>query len=168
MNLAQSPHIPAEGQKPAIRDVPWLIAYALRGLAELVRARIIFAGLEAKSVPARNRSAREQAHPKTSLTQKALARISYVLPRLSDRLPWRSDCMIQAIAAQNWLSAYGAASEIQIGVENPRGGKFGAHAWLMHDGVVVTGGDITRYQTILADSQSDGDSTKSPSSDRVS
>ena len=83
---------------------------------------------------------------------KTVSRIAYVIPRLSDRLPWRSDCLIQAIAGQNWLTAKGADSEIQIGVENPKDGDFGAHAWLVHNDTIVTGGDIARYALLLGDS----------------
>lgn len=158
MNLAQSPHIPPPGQRPSLADVPWLVRYSARGLYELTRARIAFGRLEAKAIPLRNRRSLSSSTPEPGITQSAVARITYVLPRLSDRLPWRSDCLVQAIAAQNWLTTKGAASEIQIGVENPKGGKFGAHAWLLHDGMVVTGGDISQYQVILADSRTRGDS----------
>ena len=158
MNLAQSPHIPAEGKKPGWKDLPWLAAYSARGLAELIRARLIFEKLQARAIRERNRAARGRALADALLEDAALARIAYVLPRLSARLPWRSDCLIQAIAAQNWLSSMGAASEIQIGVENPKDGKFGAHAWLMHGEAVVTGGEIDRYSVLLADSQRAPDS----------
>ena len=157
MKLAQSPYIPAPGTRPGLADMPWLAAYSARGLCELVRARIIFARLEAKAIPARNRAAKTHADPAAALAAGTLARMSYVLPRISDRLPSRSDCLIQAIAAQNWLSALGASGEIRIGVENPRGGTFGAHAWLVCDGHVVTGGEIDRYDLLLADSPNGDD-----------
>lgn len=150
---AQSPHTPANGSKPTLADVAWLAPHALRGFFELVRARIAFARLEAKGIPMRNRAARESARSDSDVSEACLARIAYVLPRLSDRLPWRSDCLVQAIAGQNWLTHLGAASEIQIGVENPKDGEFGAHAWLLHEGQVVTGGDIDRYSLLLSDSR---------------
>lgn len=152
MNLAQSPHIPETGKLPGVRDLPWLLVYALRGFWELVRARLIFERLEAKAIPARNKAAKVAAAIEQPVPPATLARISYVIPRLSDRLPWRSDCVIQAIAAQNWLLSMGAASEIQIGVENPKDGEFAAHAWLLHRESVVTGGDIAQYQVILSES----------------
>lgn len=157
MKSAQSPHIPAPGSKPGLTDIRWLAGYTARGLWELVRARIIFARMPAKAIPDRNRAAKSNADIQSVVAPAALARITYVLPRISDRLPWRSDCMVQAIAGQNWLSQMGDASEIQIGVENPKDGEFGAHAWLLHrdsegrEGI-VTGGDIDRYHLILSDS----------------
>ena len=163
MNLAQSPHIPTSGTRPRLKDVPWLLVYSTRGLFELVRARFIFGSLKAKDILARNRESRltadrwksEKYTKNRFVREKQLARISYVIPRLSERLPWRSDCLIQAIAGQNWLLTIGAQSEIQIGVDNPEDGQFGAHAWLLHDGQIVTGGDISRYDLLLGNSRLD-------------
>lgn len=152
MKLAQSSHVPASGKRPRPKDLPWLVPFTLRGLFELVRARLIFTRFTAKSIPQRNAYAKGSAVPVASLGEADLARIAYVIPRLSDRLPWRSDCLIQSIAGQNWLSSLGAYGEIQIGVENPKDGKFGAHAWLLHRDTVVTGGDIAQYDLILSDS----------------
>lgn len=157
METAQSPTVPALGKKPQWSDLAWLGSYSARGLRELINARIIFDRLHAKEIPQRNRAAQGRAQENQSqapiIDQRKIARIAYVLPRLSDRLPWRSDCLVQAIAAQNWLSALGAASEIQIGVENPEDGEFGAHAWLIYDDYIVTGGDIDRYELILSESR---------------
>ncbi|WP_086617561.1 lasso peptide biosynthesis B2 protein [Erythrobacter tepidarius] len=129
------------------------MAYALRGLLELVRARLVFARLAASEIPARNRAVSKLAGQGGGTADPAhLARIAYVLPRLSARLPWRSDCLVQAIAAQNWLAAGGLAGEIQIGVERPADRPFGAHAWLVHQGMVITGGEIGRYERLLGES----------------
>ena len=152
MNLAQSSHVPEEGKRPGFSDLGWLARYALRGFIELVRARFIFRRLQTKDILQRNNSARLSANSEVLIEERSLARIAYVLPRLSDRLPWRSDCLIQAIAGQNWLKSLKASSEIQIGVENPKDGDFGAHAWLIHDDTIVTGGDIARYHLLLGDS----------------
>ena len=159
---AQSSPVPAQGQNPAWSDLSWLIRYSVRGLFELVRARLIFSRLRASDIPARNRNSRKRAEGERPIAnadagpvQVSLARISYVIPRLSDRLPWRSDCLIQAIAAQNWLLSLSLDSEIQIGVEMPQDGDFGAHAWLLHKGIVITGGDIDQYEPILTESRFD-------------
>lgn len=153
MNLAQSPHVPPAGQRPRARDTRWLLIFCAVGLWQLIRARIEFASFETKAIPQRNSDAKAKATAGKRATEETLARIAYVIPRLSDRLPWRSDCLIQAIAAQNWLRSDGFASEIQIGVENPAGGSFAAHAWLMCADTIVTGGDVSQYSPILADSQ---------------
>ena len=153
MNLAQSPHVPATGKRPRLRDLRWLPSFCVVGLWQLIRARIEFASFETRGILKRNSNSKAKAIPSQRAPEDRLARIAYVLPRLSDRLPWRSDCLIQAIAAQNWLGRYGLASEIQIGVENPADGSFAAHAWLVCEGSIVTGGDISQYETILSDSR---------------
>jgi hypothetical protein len=129
------------------------MAYGLRGLIELVRARLAFDRLEAREILARNAAVAGAAKTAPESVDPTLAaRIGYILPRLADRLPWRSDCVIQAMAAQTWLAAHGLASEIQIGVERPDNAPFGAHAWLVHGGKVVTGGDIDRYTPLVGES----------------
>lgn len=151
---AQSLPIPPPGSRPRWRDLGWLVAYGARALFELVRARLAFARLAAADIVARNQAAARAARaPREGDNAEMLARIAYVIPRLSARLPWRSDCVIQAIAAQNWLSAKGLPSEIRIGVERPEATGFGAHAWLVHGEDVVTGGDIARYVVLLSSKQ---------------
>lgn len=143
--------IPEPGTRPHLSDVPWLLRYSFRGLLELVRARIAFARFSASDIPRLNAAARSISSDGKKAPDWHIERVGYVLPRLSARLPWRSDCLIQAMAGHNWLMASGVPSEIQIGVEKPEGGRFGAHAWLVHGGKIVTGGEIDRYARILGD-----------------
>lgn len=135
-----------------MRDAGWLLPFGFRGLFQLARARIVFGRLEASAIPARNLAVKPLRPHHSEREGEIVARIAYVLPRLSNRLPWRSDCLVQAIAGQDWLASMGLASEIQIGVERPANGPFGAHAWLVHDGTVVTGGDVARYERLLGES----------------
>ena len=155
MNGVQSPQVLARGDKPGWRDSGWLTRYALRGLLELARARVLFGRLTAKRIVQRNRAVQAKDRTVSPPDRESIARISYVLPRISHRLPWRSDCLVQAIAGQNWLSARGHASEIQIGVEHPEGEQFGAHAWLRCGDIIVTGGNIVRYEAILTQERLD-------------
>lgn len=153
MNVSQSRPTPAPGQRPKFTDWPWLLAYCARGLFELIRARLAFTRFKVKDIPARNARSKVDNTTGQAVTSDTIERISYVLPRLSDRLPWRSDCLVQAIAGQNWLRSLNAASEIQIGVEHPEGAPFAAHAWLVHAGTIVTGGEVEQYEVILSDSR---------------
>lgn len=132
-----------------MRDLRWLLPYSLRGLSELLRAKMIFRTLEASDIPAFNTAAKTRAVQPEDAPPGFAERVAYVLPRIARRLPWRSDCLIQAIAGQNWLASRGMASEIRIGVERPEDGTFGAHAWLACGDQIVTGGDISRYDLLL-------------------
>jgi hypothetical protein len=72
-------------------------------------------------------------------------RISWAVPVAAARVPWRSDCFIQAMAARRWLTRNGVPTVLKIGVcKDPITG-FEAHAWLIAEGQVVTGGDISRF-----------------------
>jgi len=155
----QSLKTPAIPEKLYWQDLGWLIPFALRGSWELVRARLQFTQFTARNIVARNQ--RSMARTPAGPTDAGrLARIAYVLPRISGWLPWRSDCLIQAMAGQNWLDRNDVASEIQIGVERPKGAPFGAHAWLVCDGMVVTGGDVARYHVLLNEAESDRSRTR--------
>ena len=78
--------------------------------------------------------------------QSALVdRVAYVIPRVAARLPWRADCLVQAMAAQRWLSRAGIATSLTLGVPKDRRPAFEAHAWLSAGGRIVTGGDVSDY-----------------------
>lgn len=71
-------------------------------------------------------------------------RVAYVIPRVAAYLPWRSDCLVQALAARRWLKRKGIPSTLRIGVKR-ESGNFSSHAWLVHGDRIVTGGDISGY-----------------------
>ncbi len=106
-----------------------------------------------------SRSARELLRPDAPKSPAVLApgqarlveRVAYVIPRMGELVPWRADCLVQALAAQRWLERAGVASDICIGVR--RLDEFEAHAWLKVGDRVVTGGDISSYQPILTPSE---------------
>ena len=88
--------------------------------------------------------------PPFSLWQTALVeRVAYVLPRMAARVPWRSDCLVQALAARRWLARAGVASDVCVGVRKDEQG-FQAHAWLRVGERIVTGGDISSYAELPA------------------
>ena len=151
MSVPQPPQTLIGEQQIRLRDLGWLAIYSLRGLAELVRARLIFTNLKTEELLRRNQTVRDRAQEEAVAEPAHLARIAYVLPRISARLPWRSDCLIQAIAGQNWLLARRLTSEIQIGVKRSAEKEFAAHAWLVHDGCVISGGDISPYEKIIGE-----------------
>lgn len=75
-------------------------------------------------------------------------RVGFIIPRIAARLPWRADCLVQALAAQRWLARRGISSAIQIGVPRHQPAKFEAHAWLSAGGRIVTGGNIDDYERL--------------------
>ena len=117
-----------------------------RSVVELALARLRLGSLDARRLVDR------AAPASSSLTadQAALAnRVAYIVPRVAARLPWRADCLVQALAAQRWLRGAGIMTNIHVGVPNQRPATFEAHAWLTAGELVVTGGDIAKYQPFL-------------------
>ena len=77
------------------------------------------------------------------------ARVAWAVPRVAARLPWRADCLVQAMAARRWLARAGIATELWIGTRTDRAPGFEAHAWLCLDGAVITGGDISGFVPLV-------------------
>jgi len=128
--------------------------WVVRGLYELTRARFALPRIKPSDIRRLNRNAATEAGAvnKRSPHPRAVDRIALIIPLLASYVPWRSDCLIQAMAAQRWLAANGVAAEIRIGVDRPTDGEFGAHAWLVHDGRVITGGSIDHYAVLIGES----------------
>ena len=61
------------------------------------------------------------------------------------RVPWRSTCLVQALAARRWLARRGVASELVLGARKPGGAELDAHAWLKAGERIVVGGDGQGY-----------------------
>lgn len=77
------------------------------------------------------------------------ARVAWAIPRVAARLPWRTDCLVQAMAARRWLARAGIATELWIGSRTDQIPGFEAHAWLCLDGAAITGGDITGFVPLI-------------------
>jgi transglutaminase superfamily protein len=77
----------------------------------------------------------------------AIDRIVPAIQAVAARVPWRSDCLVQALAAQRWLRRRGVNSSMRLGVRQPNG-RFDAHAWLTVGGKVVIGGDVDDYSEL--------------------
>jgi len=78
-----------------------------------------------------------------------LDRASWAIAAAAAWVPWRSDCLLQAMAANRWLRRRGHHPEFFLGVSKDAMGRFGAHAWLQCDGVPVTGGTGAEFETLI-------------------
>ena len=109
----------------------------LRASLELARARSLIQTFDPRTLA----SAQQAPHidpPKTLLD-----RVAWAVPAAASRVPWRSDCLVQALAAQNWLHAEGLQTQMHVGVA--RDEPFTAHAWLTCGNRVITGGEVARF-----------------------
>jgi len=77
-------------------------------------------------------------------------RIVRVIAGVARRLPGRTTCLVDALAADVMLRRYGHASVIRFGVRPPGTGPrpLDAHAWIEHAGTVVLGRveDLPEYR----------------------
>jgi hypothetical protein len=66
--------------------------------------------------------------------------VSLALARAQRRLPWKTSCLVAALAARAMLRRRGIDSVLRFGVRRGADGRLGAHAWLEAGGGVVCGG----------------------------
>jgi Transglutaminase-like superfamily len=76
-------------------------------------------------------------------------RVAKAVSAMGNRAPWRSDCLVQALAARRWLASAGVATRLAIGARHDAAGAFQAHAWLSAGERLVTGGDVSAYREFL-------------------
>ena len=123
-----------------------------RALWELAIARLAHAYLSPRAIAERNRlsgTTRRGLSSDAGAVDRDINIIAYVIPGVARRLPWRADCLVQALAAQRWLRTRNIGSCVCIGVDRSAGGQFGAHAWLTVGDRVVTGGDTSSFRQIF-------------------
>lgn len=66
----------------------------------------------------------------------------------ASRLVPGATCLTQALSAKYLLARAGHRSDLEVGVRSGTGVGFEAHAWLMSEGKIVTGGtaaDLSRF-----------------------
>jgi hypothetical protein len=78
-----------------------------------------------------------------------LARISWAIGAAAARVPWRSDCLPQSMAADRWLRRYGLQPRLFVGIAKAADGQLEAHAWLVCREMTVTGGSGREFATLI-------------------
>lgn len=134
--------------------LPRLLAGALRALIDLAAARIALSRIKPNGVLDRNRRNAARLGPSANrIAAAALVQTcddaAFFITRMAYRVPWRSDCLVQALAGQRWLARAGAPSEIVVGTSKTADGMFESHAWLRQSERIVLGGDIARFTPLL-------------------
>ncbi len=135
--------------RKALGRGPGVWADLSRAVIELARANLTVRLVEPASLGLLED--REDEHlADLSPTQIELVdRVAFAVNVMSLRVPWRSDCLIRAVAARRWLGTGGVVSRIAVGARHAEDGAFMAHAWLKVGERLVTGGDTTPYQEFV-------------------
>ena len=144
-----SPKVPDHADRWSAMLVVRLAGAAMQAVPRLLAARIRLARLETADLAQMNATAIRTGRVAAPDDAAEVLRIGYVVSRTARLVPWRSDCLVQALAAQKWLLRGGIATEIVIGIDQTQKEGFLSHAWLRWGERVVTGGSITRYSVIL-------------------
>ncbi len=82
---------------------------------------------------------------------ETLGKVGAAVLMAANNVPWRSDCLPQALAASRLLRAMGYDSTIRIGVEKEEDGSIGGHAWLTcGEHIVVGATEAERFAEVHA------------------
>lgn len=135
-------------------SLPIKLALGAEALAALAHARLILHRTTPEDVLGRNADAALRAAERVPAAneaeaQESRAQVAFVIPRLALRLPWRADCLVQALAGQAMLLRRGVVSTIAVGTGRHPDGRFEAHAWLVCGEQVILGGDVSRFAPLL-------------------
>ena len=92
----------------------------------------------------------QQASLLSGKQRRLVERVTFAVPAVGPRLPWRADCLVQAMAARRWLRRNEIATSIYLGVRKGPTAGFEAHAWLMLGDKIITGGEDKMYTTFVS------------------
>ena len=125
-------------------------AYLLTAVRHLAWARLEFGRRPAGEFLARLQDRPRDGTRKGSRFDVALA--SWAIGAAASGVPWRSDCLIQSMAADRWLRHNGIVADFRLGVTSSANGSILGHAWIELDGVVLTGGSsVEKYQVLIGE-----------------
>ena len=79
-----------------------------------------------------------------------LRRLSWAIAAAAARVPWRSDCVLQAMAAQRWMRRRHCGGDFFVGVRKDPRGALLSHAWLRCGDLPITGGAALEFKVLLA------------------
>lgn len=83
-------------------------------------------------------------------TQVRAEQMAWALAAAARRVPWRSDCFVQCLAADTWMRARGLRPEFHLGVAKTPDGHLKAHAWIKYGDAIVAGGSADGYEVLIA------------------
>lgn len=127
--------------------------YLLAATAHLLRARVRHYRLSTKAILEDLQSAAPHATPTRSGAEPLdVALAAWAIATAARHVPWRADCLLQAMATTDWLRRHALAPTFHLGLQRSSSGELQAHAWLTLDGRILVGGSdssIAPYVEIL-------------------
>jgi len=86
--------------------------------------------------------------------------VGWAVRAVARRTPWKSNCLVQAVAAKIMLRRRGIPSTVYLGVAKDPGKDLSAHAWLRSGDVILTGKRNSGEFTVLSVFTEKGPETK--------
>jgi hypothetical protein len=113
--------------------------YLITAAVYLLRARLAHAMRDSKAILERlEKSPPVALSPDTAFDVR---RACWAIGAVGRHAPWRSDCLIQAMAGVAWLRHHGYAPRFHLGVTSTSHSGLAGHAWLSLDSAIVLGAD---------------------------
>ena len=125
--------------------------YLAKASVELLAARYRFSTLSPESI-LRELQDRSSPLPREQINRPVaidVERVSWAITFAARYVPWRSDCLIQVMAADRWLRRHGLCADFHLGVAKDVDGGLKAHAWLRYGGLTVTGGRYDEFTPLI-------------------
>ena len=116
-----------------------------RAIVELALARVRLGADHRHHLFNAKAARRSPAIRLTNSQARLVEQMAFAIPRVALRVPWRADCLVQALAGERWLRRRGIASQVVIGVKKDGPVPLDAHAWLEAGDRIVTGGEIAGF-----------------------
>ena len=79
----------------------------------------------------------------------SIERLGWAIGAAGGHVPWRSDCLVQVMAADHWLARHGLKGKFYLGVTKDEEGEFAAHAWLKLGELTVVGGRYDHFCALI-------------------
>lgn len=111
----------------------------LRAIHELALGRLRLRTITPKQIAFLNGKSRAYPKGNGAGVLEQVERVTLSIRRAAKLVPWRSDCLVQALSAQRWLAAHAIQTKITIQVGRSSDGEFLAHATLNHEGDCILG-----------------------------
>ena len=86
--------------------------------------------------------------------RRQVERFAWALAVAANHAPWRSDCLLRALAGATWLTRRRLPFGFYLGVHKSAG-ALAAHAWLRCDDIHLAGGEADGYTALIAPARAD-------------
>lgn len=145
LKTLKTPDLPDRIARLRTIDLLWL----LQGATWLTYARLVLWWYPVGHLLQSLQSAQQSEQPESKSSSIIIVRVSWAVRVAARVLPFRTDCLIQAMAAHMWLARQNVQTNLWIGARKDNSRGFEAHAWLCYGDEAIIGGDVSGFVPLL-------------------